>query len=342
MRSPDRGRVARLGLVMILAASCSTQSSNSTIGNEGGGGTGADQSGGGSAGTRGTGGTHGAGSGGAPALAADAAATADGAPDLDRVDTGAAADAPAPADVNSADGPSASDAAAGSRHAALIWAYGEHLPTPKPTDPMHPLDVTMKARLEAKGLIVDTIVDATATAALVMDKALIVVSNSVDRTKLFEGGKPKFRDVHVPAMVMKDGVIEVMGMGAGPDGGYSTAVGQTSLTIVTPGDPLAAGLMGNVRVYTTMAGAPCPPCYLHHVQDSDRIIYAFPGAAAKIIATVVGQPKQTAIFAYDSGAMMVGLPAPAKRMGFFIHRDTDYSPDGLKLFDAAVDYLLAP
>jgi hypothetical protein len=29
-------------------------------------------------------------------------------------------------------------------------------------------------------------------------------------------------------------------------------------------------------------------------------------------------------------------------MGFFIHRNTNYSPDGIKLFDAAVDYLLAP
>jgi hypothetical protein len=190
---------------------------------------------------------------------------------------------------------------------------------------------------------VDPILDATVTAAMVMDKAVIVVSNTVDRTHLFDpAGKPKFRDVPVPAIVMKDGVIEVMGMGTGPNGGYSTPVGETSLTIVAPNDPLAAGLMGTVRVYTTMMGAPCPPCYLHYVQSSDRIIYAFPGPAAKVIATVVGQARQAAIFAYDRGAMMIGLPAPAKRMGFFIHRDTDYSPDGLKLFDAALDYLLAP
>ena len=57
---------------------------------------------------------------------------------------------------------------------------------------------------------------------------------------------------------------------------------------------------------------------------------------------MVGQPRQAAIVAYDRGDMMVGLPAPAKRMGFFIHRDTDYGPDGIKLFDAAIDYLLAP
>jgi len=62
------------------------------------------------------------------------------------------------------------------------------------------------------------------------------------------------------------------------------------------------------------------------LSTSDRIIYGFPGPAAKVIATVFGQPKQAAIFAYTTGAMMVGLAAPAKRVGFFIHRDTDYSP----------------
>ena len=45
---------------------------------------------------------------------------------------------------------------------------------------------------------------------------------------------------------------------------------------------------------------------------------------------------------HDRAAMVGGFTAPAKRMAFFIHRNTDYSPDGIKLFDAAVDYLLAP
>jgi hypothetical protein len=40
--------------------------------------------------------------------------------------------------------------------------------------------------------------------------------------------------------------------------------------------------------------------------------------------------------------MAGGVAAPAKRMSFFIHRDTQYGPDGVKLFNAAVDYLLAP
>jgi hypothetical protein len=232
----------------------------------------------------------------------------------------------------------------GRLHAALVWGYGEERPTPAPTDPLMPLDLTMKARLEAKGLVVDTLEDKASTAADVMGKALIVISNSVDRRNLFDAAKkPKFRDVAVPAVVMKDGVIEVMGMGTGSNGGFSTPVGQTQITIVAADDPLAAGLMGNVTVYTKMGGAACPPCYLRVLQTSDRLIYAFPGPAAKIIATIVGNARQAAIFAYPAKAMMAGgAVAPAKRMGFFIHRDTDYSPDGIKLFDAAIDYLLAP
>jgi hypothetical protein len=264
---------------------------------------------------------------------------------------------PPPTDVETVQGDAAAeasppaidagrDAAApvGARHAALVWGYGEERPTPKPTDPLMPLDLTMKARLEAKGLIVDTFEDAVSTAAMVMDKAVIVISNSVDRRNLFDAArKPKFRDVPVPAIVMKDGVIEVMGMGTGSMGGFSTPVGQTQIAIVAPDDPLAAGLMGNVTVYTRMGGAPCPPCYLRVLQTSDRLIYAFPGPEGKTIATIVGNPKQSAIFAYPAGAKMVGgAVAPAKRMGFFIHRDTDYSADGIKLFDAALDYLLTP
>ena len=95
---------------------------------------------------------------------------------------------------------------------------------------------------------------------------------------------------------------------------------------MAPGDPLAAGLTGNVTVYT----------------KGDRLIWAQPAAAAKKIATIVGHADEVAIFAYAAGATMANGTAPAKRMGFFIHRNTDYSPDGVKLFDAAVTYLLAP
>src|SRR5436305_12378259 len=108
-----------------------------------------------------------------------------------------AADARVPA----ADAPASTPPSTTGRHAALVWGYGEERPTPSPGDPLMPLDLTMKARLEAKGLIVDPLEDKVSTAADVMGKALIVISNSVDRRNLFDAArKPKFRDVAVPAI----------------------------------------------------------------------------------------------------------------------------------------------
>jgi hypothetical protein len=258
------------------------------------------------------------------------------------------------------------DASATAQHAVLIWGYGEHWPSPAPTDTPEPFDMTMKALLEAKGLVVDLVVDKDSTVQFVDGKALFIISNSVNRANLFDNGQPRFKNIKVPGLVTKDGPIEVMGMGIGGAGGFSTTVGETTISIVAPPtEPLTAGLSGMVRVYSPTtepcpfcAGAntcanPGPLCQGHasccwnqctcSTEPGDRLIYAFPGPSATKIATVVGQPTQITIFAYPAGAMMIGgFVAPAKRMGFFIHRDADYSDDGKKLFNAAVDYLLAP
>jgi hypothetical protein len=262
-------------------------------------------------------------------------------------DSGDDTGGPGPGDAGPADASPAPDGSLTGQHAVLIWGYGEHLPTPKPTDPLEPLDVDMKALLEAKGLTVDLAVDLASTVADVTGKALFVISSSVNRNNLTsdgtQNGVPRFKDVPVPGIVMKDGVIEVMGLGMGGSGGFSTPLGQNQLAIVAPGDPLAAGLMGTVTVYTTMCGQTCPTCYTGKLMCTDRIIYSFPAPSAKKIATLVGMPNDVGIYAYQKGDMMAGgFPAPAKRMAFFIHRDTDYSDQGKMLFDAAVDYLLAP
>ena len=41
-------------------------------------------------------------------------------------------------------------------------------------------------------------------------------------------------------------------------------------------------------------------------------------------------------------AMIGGFKAPAKRVGFFWHRTSDVTPDGRKLFSAAVAWSLTP
>jgi len=298
---------------MLAACTNGAEPGSPSIQGEGGasvggssGDVGSSQGGGGSAGAPGSGGT----------------ANGEGGSDND---AGAQVDASETIDASSHD--ATSDGSNGGKHAVIVWGYGEHLPTPKPTDPPLAFDMTMKARLEAKGLTVEMAEDASSTVAGVVGKALLVISSSINRNNLFDNMKPRFKDVPVPTIVMKDGTIEVMGLGAGGAGGFSTEVGETQITIIAPGDPLAAGLTGNITVYT----------------KGDRLIWAQPGPAAKKIATVVGHADEITIFAYPAGSTMVGgAVAPAKRMGFFIHRNTNYSPDGIKLFDAAADYLLAP
>jgi hypothetical protein len=268
--------------------------------------------------------------------------------------------------AESGDSSPVGEAAATGQHAVLIWGYGEHWPSPAATDTPEPFDMTMKALLEAKGLVVDLVVDKDSTVQFVDGKALFIISNSVNRANLLDNGQPRFKNIKVPGLVTKDGPIEVMGMGMGGAGGFSTGVGETTINVIAPAtEPLTAGLSGMVRVYSpttevcpfcagtnTCANA-SPLCQGHasccwnqctcSTEPGDRIIYAFPGPNAKKIATVVGQPGQATIFAYPAGATMIGgFVAPAKRMGFFIHRDADYSDDGKKLFNAAVDYLLAP
>jgi len=99
---------------------------------------------------------------------------------------------------------------------------------------------------------------------------------------------------------------------------------QTEIAITDAASPLAAGFpAGNVKVYTA----------------ASRIVAGAPAATAKKVATVVGMPAQVAIFSYAADAAMVGgFKAPARRVGFFIHQTATLSGDGLKLFEAAVNW----
>jgi hypothetical protein len=252
------------------------------VGGTGGSGTGGDQGGSG-----GSGGDQG-GTGGS---SADAGVTADATP------------------------PSNHDAGASTGgEAVLVWGHGEHGAT---TGPPNAMDMDFTTLLMAKGLKVTMVRDTMSAASDATGKALLVISSSVDRAQVMG----KYKDVTVPAIVIKDGCFMPMGMGT--DG--VSGVGLNKITILAAADPLAAGLSGDVVVYTT----------------TDRIIYSTPAATAKKIASMVGAPTQLTIFAYDAGAAMVGgVKAPAKRLGFFIHRDTDLNANGKKLFSAAIDWSL--
>lgn len=107
-----------------------------------------------------------------------------------------------------------------------------------------------------------------------------------------------------------------------------TVEGQTVLNIVFPEHPISAGHTGEVTVTSQEA-----TFYYGELPD---------GATA--IATIQGDEDKAAVFSYDTDDMMNGMPAPAKRVGFFLHEETfsSLNDNGLAMFKAAVEWALQP
>src|SRR5579859_7730865 len=87
--------------------------------------------------------------------------------------------------------------------------------------------------------------------------------------------------------------------------------------------PLAAGLTGSPAV----------------TSSAQTFTWGVPGTAAVKIATISGASTHCGIYAYDTGAAMIGgFTAPARRTGFFLQDTTAsaWNTNGQALFDAAV------
>ena len=179
-----------------------------------------------------------------------------------------------------------------------------------------PGDTAVRSRLEGLGYTVSVVGDTASTAADATGKQVVVISS----TSLSSNVNTKFKSSTVPVITWEGGLFDDLGMTA-PSGTQLT--GQTSLAIVTPGHPLAAGLSGTV-VVTSTAG--------DFTQGS-------PNANAIIAARLPGTTTAS-IFAYDAGATMPGGAAPARRVGFFMSDTTagSLTASGTALLDAAIKW----
>ncbi|WP_298669987.1 hypothetical protein, partial [uncultured Methanofollis sp.] len=209
-------------------------------------------------------------------------------------------------------------------------------PTPEPTPEqpaevlliignsyLNPGDKAMKDHLESKGYTVTTKEDRLITAADAEGKDVVIFSSSMSSGSV----GTMFRDLAVPVISCEAWLyddLKMTGTSRGAD--YSAAAGQTQVAIADAANPLAAGLEGTVKV-TGTAGSE---------------MFGMPAAGAAKVATVVGQPDKVTIFAYDTDADMVGMKAPAPRVGFFLHDQVAASttPEGWALFDAAVKWAI--
>ena len=313
-----RGLVVVFSLVVIGCTATPKRQPSSTGGDTGeDGGSGGGSSTGGKTGTGGAPSTGGApGTGGAPSTG--------GAPGTGgTTDTGGSGGSDAGAGQDAASKDAAGDVAAkdsagdkgGGGGASGTSVLLVTAPTPTAGD------TALKTKLTSMGLTVVMAADSEPAAAA-NGKALVVITSSGGRAVVAD----KFKATAVPVIVMKSGVMASMSMttAASPGMDTETDPDQTDIAIVDAASPLAAGFpAGNVKVYTAMS----------------RIVAGAPAAAAKKVATVVAMPALVAIFSYEANDTMTGgFKAPARRVGFFIHQTATLSADGLKLFEAAVNW----
>lgn len=151
-------------------------------------------------------------------------------------------------------------------------------------------------------------------------KDLIVISDSISSGNVGD----TFTNVALPVVTWESGLYDDMqltGTVVGVDYNYINA--QTQLDIVDSSHPLAGGLTTGV---TTVMDA------------SSRFFWGAPAADAVTVATIVGAPGSSAIFAYDTGDGMVGMTAPARRVAFFNGDGLDYNAQAWQLYDAAITW----
>ncbi|HKS38677.1 MAG TPA: Ig-like domain-containing protein [Verrucomicrobiae bacterium] len=184
-------------------------------------------------------------------------------------------------------------------------------------------DAGVKSRLESNGWQVAAVQAPASTTSSADGKQLIIVSSTINSGDVAD----KFRNSPVPALIWEQAVEDNFLMTLDTAADHATLAGQTQVNIVKADHPLAGGLSIGVTTTTTNA------------QDYS---WGVPNTNAVIIATIADNPAQAVIYGYDKDAILIdgATPAPARRVLFFSGNDgfAAYTPDALKLFDAAVEW----
>lgn len=188
------------------------------------------------------------------------------------------------------------------------------------TAPLEARDEPLRIYLFALGNEVTVRSAAAVQPADATGKDLIIISESVESAQV----NTKLRDVAVPVITWEGWLqddFQMTGPTANVD--YGENLRQQSILIVNPDHPLAAGFSGVVTTVTN---------------DRNRFHWGRPNGNAAIVAVDVANGQNATLYAYEAGAAMVGMKAPARRI--FMHNATgpNLSTAGWRLFDAAVTW----
>ncbi len=147
---------------------------------------------------------------------------------------------------------------------------------------------------------------------------VVVVSPSVSEGEI----GTLFRDAAVPIVTSSADLFGLMGMTGDTRSIYYGNEDSVALQFVTSEHPLSAGLSGPVLV----------------LNEPHELAWGTPSLGATVVATIPGDETKATIFAYEAGAPMVGITAPARRVGLFHGASGTYNDDAWALFSAAVEW----
>jgi glucose/arabinose dehydrogenase len=178
-------------------------------------------------------------------------------------------------------------------------------------------DMAVFNRLIAGGFVPIPRAAAASTTADAGGMAVVVISSTSDSGSV----NTKFRTVATPVIVWEPLLFDDFGMTSTASTSSGTQAGQSQIAITNPAHPLAAGLSGTPTV-----------------SGSATFTWGVPNANAVVVARPPSNSSRASIFAYDRGIGMVGLTAPGRRVGFFLHDATAASltTSGSALVDAAL------
>jgi fibronectin type 3 domain-containing protein len=200
-----------------------------------------------------------------------------------------------------------------------------------------PDDSALSARLSGLGYSVTIKTGTSLVAGDATGKAVVVVSSSADSGTLGS----KLTNVTVPVVSLEGYIFDDLKMtGATLNVDYGQVTTPTMLEVRDDQQALSAGLRG-----TNQNGV-----WDHLVQPSSAggRYWGVPSPSAVGLdgrpVTLQGQPGRASVFGYEAGAAMVGLTAPARRVGFFADQAAvrAFTAEGWRLFDAAVEWAAAP
>jgi DNA-binding protein YbaB len=184
-------------------------------------------------------------------------------------------------------------------------------------------DTLLRSRLVSLGFDVELRKAGNSASADANGRTLIVISESIQADDV----NTKFTNAAVPMLICEPTTFRDLKMTGGVWQTDKGDVFDQDKLQITAGHPLAAGLSGLTTV----------------TASKTKFIWGKPASAAVKVAAIAGQSNKWGIFGYDTGDAMVGMNAPARRVGFFLGRDTPavLNANGWALFDAAVRWATA-